>query len=118
MVRTLMLLLLINTNVACAQEWKSLKAYRKETGNLTLGDGCWLKKHRKKKTDTWKQANKYNLGLENGHRGYKTIRQLRDFYSWFDGERKRLGHEVQWFGVTAIVENEFSKLDNWFVRVL
>src|SRR5687767_7084884 len=116
MVRTLTLLFLISANVAGAQEWKSLKAYRKETGNATLGDGCWLKKHRKKKTGTWLQANNYNLALENGHLGYKTIRQVRDFYLWFDEERKKQGHEIEWFGVTAIVENEFSKLDSWFVR--
>src|SRR5215216_3543068 len=113
--KTLTLFLLITTNLAFAQEWKSLKAYRKETGNATLTEGCWLKKHRRKNSETWQQANKFNLGLENGYLKYKTIRQLRDFYLWFDEERKHKGHETQWFGVTAIVENEFSKLDSWFI---
>ena len=116
MVRTITLLFLITANLACAQEWKTLKAYRKATGNSALAEGCWLKKHRKKKTGTWLQANKYNLGLENGYLKYKTIEQIRDFYLWFDTERKQQGHEIQWFGVTAIVENEFSKLDSWFIR--
>ena len=117
MLKTFTLLFLITAHLACAQEWKSLNAYRKETGNASLGEGSWLKKHRKKKTETWQQANTFNLGLESGYLKYKTARQIRNFYLWFDGERKRKGHEIQWFGVTAIVENEFSKLDAWFVRV-
>jgi hypothetical protein len=110
-----MLFLFISTNVACAQEWKSLRAYRKQTGNTTLAEGSWLKKDRKNKTGTWLLANKYNLELANGYQKYKTIRQVRDFYLWFDEERKKQGHEIQWFGVTAIVENQFAKLDSWFI---
>jgi len=116
MLRAATLFLLISINIATAQEWKSLGAYRKETGKTALSEGCWLKKDRKKKTETWKQANKYNLGREDGHLRYKNISQVRDFYLWFDGERKRMGHEIQWFGVTAVVESQFSKLDSWVVR--
>jgi hypothetical protein len=115
MIKAIALFLLISANVAHAQEWKSLRAYRKATGNASLAEGSWLKKHRKKKTETWKQANKYNLSLVDGHTRYKTIRQMRDFYLWFDEERKRQGHEIQYFGITAIVENEFAKLDSWFI---
>src|SRR5712675_1570930 len=115
MLRIFALFLLINSGAAYAQEWKSLRAYRKETGSTTLAEGCWLKKDRKKNSATWQQANKYNLSLETGHLKYKSIRQLRDFYLWFDTERKKQGHEIQWFGITALVEHEFAKLDSWFV---
>lgn len=109
-------LLVVNTHIATAQEYKSLKQYRKETGNAALAAGCWLTKDREQNTATWQKANTYNLSLPNGHQKYKTISQVRDFYLWFDEERKKQGHEIKWFGVTAIVENQFSKLDSWLVR--
>lgn len=43
-IKTITFIILMNTNLTFAQEWKSLKSYQKETGNAVLSDGCWLKK--------------------------------------------------------------------------
>ncbi len=111
------LFLISNTDLAFGQEWTELKKYQKETGKVNLLDGCWLEKDRKKQTDTWKKANKYNLTIENGDKKYKTISQIRDFYLWFDAERIKQGHEIQWIGVAAIAADQLSKLDIEFIRL-
>ncbi len=115
---TIIIVLLLNTQVAFSQEWKNLKDYKKTTGQNVLQNGCWLKKDRNKNTETWKQANKYNLSIDNGNRKYKTISQTRDFYLWFDDERKKLGHEINAVGVAAVVAGQLSNLDNFFIRKL
>ncbi len=107
---------LLFTQITFSQEWKNLKDYKNATGNNILQDGCWLKKDRKKNTETWKQANKYNLSIDDGNLKYKTIRQVRDFYLWFDVEREKLGHEIHTSGVAEIVAGQLSKLDNCFIR--
>jgi hypothetical protein len=42
---------------------------------------------------------------------------LRDFYFWFDEERKKQGHEIKWIGVAAIVARQLSKVNKGFIRV-
>ncbi|MGH2666407.1 hypothetical protein [Flavobacterium sp.] len=111
------LLFLWHTNAVVAQEWKSLKAYQKETGNQVLQEGCWLKKDRKRQNETWKNANLFNLSITNSNLKYTTISQIRDFYSWFDNERKKQGHEIQWIGVAQIVTHQLSRLDAGFIRI-
>lgn len=106
----------MNTNLAFAQEWKSLKFYKKETGNTFLLDGCWLKKDRKHQTEIWSDANKYNLNIENGNKKYKTINQIRGFYLWFDEERKEQGHEIKWIGIACIAAGQLSKVDIGLIR--
>lgn len=115
--KILPIILFINTNLAFAQEWKSLKIYQKETKNEILEDGFWLKNDRKKQTSVWGQANSYNLKIENGNKKYKTISEIRDFYLWFDKERIQKGHEIKWIGLAAIAATELSKLDNYFIRI-
>lgn len=110
--------LLLNINILFAQEWTNLKTYQKETNNNSLLEGCWLKKDRKNQTEVWKQANIYNLSLSNGNQQYKTIREIRDFYIWFDQKRKRQGHENKWIGIAAIATNQLSKLEIGFNRIL
>jgi hypothetical protein len=110
------LLLLLNSSFAFAQEWKSFRSYKKETAKLTLSDGCWLKIDRKRRTSTWEKANKYNLTLKDGNSKYKTISQIRDFYSWFDRKRIELGHEMEWIGIAAIATQQLSKLDAGFIH--
>ena len=110
------LLFLLNTNFVFAQEWKNLRLYKKETGYLSLQDGCWLKKDRKKQTEIWETANLFNLSTKNGYLKYQTISQMRDFYLWFDFERKKEGHEIVGVGVAAVVADQLSKLDNGFIR--
>ncbi len=116
-IKILMLIILMNTNLAFTQEWKSLKSYQKETGNSFLLDGCWLKKDRKRHTAIWRQANKYNLNIENGNKKYRSISQIRDFYFWFDEERKKQGHEIKWIRIAATAAGQLSKLDRCFIRV-
>ena len=108
--------LLINTQFLFSQEWKSIKDYQKITGNTVLENGSWLKKDRKRNTKTWKQANKFNLVLTDGNMKYKTISQIRDFYFWLDDEFENQGHEINTVGVVAIVADQLSNFDNWFIR--
>ena len=54
---TIIIILLLITQVAFSQEWKNLKDYKTTTGQHVLQDGCWLKKDRKRNTETWEQAN-------------------------------------------------------------
>ncbi len=112
----LIILFLLNIQVAFSQEWKNLKNYKKTTGMNDLQNGCWLKKDRKRNTGIWKQANKYNLSIDNGNLKYKTISQARDFYLWFDNERKKLGHEINAVGIAAVVAGQLSYFDNFFIR--
>jgi hypothetical protein len=109
MIKTLTFIILINVNLAFTQEWKSLKSYQKETGNTVLFDGCWLKKDRKRQTEVWKRANKYNLNIENGNKKYKSISQMRDFYFWFDEEIKKQGHEINWIIIAATATNQLKR---------
>ncbi len=113
---TIIIFFLLNTQVAFSQEWKNLKDYKNTTGQNVLQNGCWLKRDRNRNTETWKQANKYNLSIDNGNLKYKTICQIRDFYIWFDEERKKLGHEIISVGVAAVVAGQFSNFDNYFIR--
>ncbi len=105
-----------NTNHAYSQEWNSLKSYQKETGFTLLQEGCWLKRDRRQQTLVWKQANLYNLYVKKGNEKYQSISQIRDFYLWFDAERKRQGHKINGVGVAAIAAEQLSKLDSGFIR--
>jgi len=111
------LLILLNSNFVFSQEWKNFRTYQKETGYSILQDGNWLKKDRKKQKKVWQQANLFNLKAINGNQKYQTIRQIRDFYLWFDIERKKEGHEIVGVGVAAIVADQLSKLNNGFIRI-
>ncbi len=112
------ILFLMCLNLTLAQEQRNLKFYCKETGNCLLQEGYWLKADRKRQNEVWKKANLYNLSLENGNAKYATICQIRDFYIWFDFERERLGHEMDWIGIAAIAAGQLSKLDNGFIRLI
>lgn len=101
-----------------AQEYKTLHAYQKETGNKGLQPGCWLKKDRKDHTKVFHDANVYNLTQENGSTKYKTLTEMCDFYLWFDRERKKQGHEIKWIGIAQIVATQLSNIDIGIVRVL
>lgn len=110
------LIIFFNTNFVFSQEWRNLTSYQKETDYLTLQDGCWLKKDRKRQNEIWKQANIFNLSKLNGNKKYKTISQIRDFYLWFDFERKKQGHEIKGIGIAAIAASQLAKLDIGFIR--
>lgn len=104
------------SNIAFAQEWKNLRAYKKETGKTELEQGHWLRKDRKLQNGVWSNANKYNLTLQDGFTKYENICQIHDFYVWFDCEREKQGHEIKWIGIAAVASGQFSKLDNGFIR--
>jgi len=106
----------LNTTFIFSQEWKNLTCYQKETGHTTLQDGCWLKKDRKRQNAVWQQANTFNLTLVHGNRKYTSISQIKDFYLWFDSERKKQGHEIKGIGIAAIAASQLSKVDIWFIR--
>lgn len=110
--------LLLFLNNSYSQEWKSLKAYQIKTGNSILLDGYWLKKDRKKQTEVWKKANIFNLSEINGNLKYSSISQIRDFFNWFDIERKKKGHEMVGVGIASIAANQLSRIDNFVIRFL
>ena len=56
------------------------------------------------------------MAIDNGNQKYKTIKQIRDFYRWFDIEREKLEHEIKIIGIAAIVAGQLSNLDNYFIR--
>ena len=115
---TIIISILLNFNYGYAQEWKSLKAYKKETGNSVLKEGQWLKKDRKKETLNWHKANLFHLANDTGFKNYTTICQIHDFYNWFDLEREKQGHEIEWIGIAAIATHQLSYIDNGMVRFL
>ncbi|REE79885.1 hypothetical protein BX611_2784 [Lutibacter oceani] len=110
-------LLFINSVFCFSQEWKNLKIYKKETGNLILKEGCWLKKDRTKNTTTWESANKFNL-KNNAFSKYKTIHQIRDFYHFMQIELDKKGHEIKWTHAAFLVANQLSKLEIDFIRLV
>ena len=112
----LTMVFLLLCNLLHAQEWKHKKHYRNEKGSDTLASGCWLRKDRKKKTDTWCAANEYNMEADSGYKCYRTFAQKRDFYKWFDGYRRNAGHEVKWAGVAYLITKRLIVVDNRFVR--
>lgn len=93
--KNIIILLLLIPNFLLSQEWSSIKPYKKETGNEELDEGNWLKKDRKRNTDVWKQANVYNLSLDNGFHKYKSISEIRDFYVWYSEEVISRGNEIK-----------------------
>ncbi|WPR71194.1 hypothetical protein SLW70_14815 [Flavobacterium sp. NG2] len=112
------IILVCFSSINYSQEWRNIKSYQKETGLTSLQEGCWLKKDRKKQNNLWQQANLFNLSIENGNQKYRTIRQIRDFYYWFDSERLKQGHEIHWAGIAAIASSQLSKLEIGLVRCL
>lgn len=111
-------LFLTTLNILFAQEWRNLHTYKKETGSSTLKEGCWLKRDRKNQTIIWQQANIFNLQKPNGYLQYKSIQQISDFYNWFDIERKKLGHEIQWLGISSIATGQLAKIEHFGIRKL
>jgi hypothetical protein len=91
--------------------------YKKETGNTVVQDGCWLRKDRKRNTEVWQQANIYNLGIDKGNERYKSIRQIRDFYTFFNEVRMQKGHDIKWLGIASVAANQLAKMENDFLRV-
>ena len=112
---TIILVFFIVINSLKAQEWKSLRVYKKETGNNILLDGCWLKKDRKKNTDVWGKANVFNLSQKQGNLKYTSISEIRDFYKWFDAVRIKQGHEINGVGVASIAASQLSHIDNGLI---
>ncbi len=113
----LLLLIILPTTLVFSQEWKSMRTYKKETGNIALQDGCWLKKDRNRNSEVWQQANIYNLSIEKGNEKYKSIRQIRDFYTFFDKVRLQKGHDVKWLGIASVAAQQLAKMENGFLRV-
>lgn len=111
-------LFVFNIEICIAQEWENLNSYQKETTNLSLKDGCWLKKDRTHQSLVWNEANKFNLAQINGFEKYRSITQIRDFYFWFDSERIKQGHEIKWIGIAGVAANQLSKIDVGIIRFL
>ncbi|RKE92184.1 Insecticidal toxin complex protein [Ichthyenterobacterium magnum] len=93
-----------------AKEWKSLRAYQKETQTKLLSPSDWLSSDRRNNTRTWQKANAYNLG-NNNVQAYKTIRQRRDFYRWLNAELRIKGHEVVWLSMAQYISHKLRLVD-------
>lgn len=110
-------LLLLTVTPIFSHEWKSLHAYKKESGNTVLQNGCWLKKDRKRNTEVWQQANTYNLGIDKGNEKYKSIRQIRDFYTFIKKVIIKKGHNIKWMAIASAAANQLAKMENIFLRI-
>ena len=96
------------------KEYESKKAYKEETGNRwsKRGQGDWLSSDRKNNTDTWKNANTFNLQQEEGYEEYSNIEQRAAFYEWFQGASDAKGNEIRWAGAAADVAFAINELAN------
>lgn len=110
-------LIILNSFQCFSQEWKTIKAYQKETGNLVLAEGNWLKKDRKKQTIIWKNSNEFNL-IRNDYNKYETIDQIRDFYLFAQKEIALKGHEINWIFAASKIATKFSIIENNLIRFL
>lgn len=114
----LVLISLLHITSALSQEWKNLRAYKKETGFSALQNGCWLKKDRKRNLSVWQEANYFNLGVPNGNEKYKSIRQIRDFYTFFNEVRMQKGYNIKWLGIASVAAGQLAKMENDFLRIV
>jgi hypothetical protein len=73
-----------------------------------MGKGDWREDDRINGSDTWKNANKYNLQQKNGQKQYKTIEQRAEFYKWFQNTTESRGYDTKWAGGAFIVASQMS----------
>jgi hypothetical protein len=78
-----------------------------------MGKGDWREDDRINDTDTWKNANKYNLQQKNGQKQYKTIEQRAGFYKWFQNDTESKGYETKWAGAAFIVASQMSNIHSF-----
>lgn len=72
----------------------------------------WTEYDRLRFTQRWNDANCFNLlQPDSGFRQYRTIRQRRDFYDWFDRIREVQGHEIEWPAAAWIVASQMSNAE-------
>lgn len=118
MKRLLIICLLLTASSSDAREWRTIRKYERSKGTSILTEGDWLKKDRKRNTEAWKQANRYNIKAADGYTHYTSFAQKRDFYKWVDAETHQQGHEVKWAGNAYFISQRLVYLDNVFVRAL
>ena len=92
-----------------AKEWRSLRYYQKTTKLHLLSASDWLKKDRKRNTNVWQNANRYNL-KNNLPEDYTTIKQRRDFYAWYYFEITNAGHQVVWPSMAHFITSKLRLL--------
>jgi hypothetical protein len=63
-------------------------------------------------TVVWQNANAYNL-TNNIPQGYSTIRQRRDFYTWYTIQIKAKGHEVVWPSMAYYISLKLRLIDTF-----
>lgn len=107
---------LLIVNITHASEWKNMKQYRARTNLDRLSESDWLKKDRKHNTQTWINANHYNINSTNGFTQYTKFAQKKDFYIWLDIEMRSRGHDVYWPGIAFIVTKRLRYLDIRFIQ--
>jgi len=112
----LLLFCLLTVNICEAREWKNKTELKRTTGQDDLPNGDWLRKDRKKNTDIWSDANRYNMSSNQGDVCYTSFAQKRDFYYWLDTELQNRGSDVRWPGVAYIVTRRLRYLDSRFVQ--
>ena len=91
-------------------EFPDIETYTLATGNVNLQKGCWLKKDRIKKNDTWKNACMYLV--EHKYQGVLApFGQIADFYKLLDDKiTKETKHKTRWLkGAFKLVKS----LDRW-----
>jgi len=95
--------------ISYAKEWKCLKEYQLETGQIELLASDWLKKDRKNNTLVWQLANLYNLE-NNLPLEYQTIKERTDFYLWLNTALNERNLEVEWPKMAHFISNKLEKI--------
>ncbi|MDO5970446.1 Insecticidal toxin complex protein [Flavivirga aquimarina] len=113
MIRQIVFALLITLNSRLsAKEWKSLKAYQKETQKEHLAPSDWLRLDRIQNTISWQNANKYNL-INNLPQEYLRIVERRDFYKWLFETYNKQEHEVMWVKMAHFISRKLRLMESF-----
>ena len=99
-----------------AKEWKSLNQFKKLTFKEYLSASDWLTSDRKNKTVVWQNANIYNL-QNNLPKEYITIKERRDFYSWFNSVIQQKGHEVVWPKMAKFISKKLNLVHTFPINI-
>lgn len=84
-----------------------MKSFTAETNKEVLTQSDWLTSDRKNNTETWQNANLYNLN-ENLPHEYEAIIQRRDFYFWYYQEVEKKGHQIIWPKMAHYISNKLK----------
>ena len=101
-----------------AKEYESAAAFERANKGKTWakdrGKGDWLRSDRENNTQTWQDANKYNMQQAEGYKEYTTIEQRTGFYGWYSAVEDLRGSKTNWAGAAYIVAKQMTLIDVFY----